>query len=190
MNSQLQRLLAELPAGIVCDPKPVVSALAEVWDTLKGSSDEGMRADKLCGRTEELTWQAPFLTFKIERHGATVNGSTRASVHHWQIDCDAGVAEIISKKLRQLKPAAKRMDVTVPAEKILAAIQNAEESPSLKWYPDGRVRVLIGTIIPDDGYKQTVAGRRRRFRHHLENRLSEMGWDEVGTYCYKQNADS
>ena len=44
-----------------------------------------MWASKL-GRMEKVEWQPPYLTFSIERHGATVKGSTRAELQNWQVD--------------------------------------------------------------------------------------------------------
>jgi hypothetical protein len=49
--------------------------LASCWHQLSVSDDGGMEGHKLRRRTEKLAWNQPYLTFRIERHGATVNGS-------------------------------------------------------------------------------------------------------------------
>ncbi len=38
---------------------------------------------------EDLRWSLPYYTFSLERHGATVNGSSRAEVHHWSVNVEA-----------------------------------------------------------------------------------------------------
>ena len=71
------------------------------------------------------------------------------------------------------------------ADEIADAIINNRESPSLKRYPDGRVKVLIGTIIPDIGFQQTIGGRRRRFRASLESQIAAHGWAVAAPNIYK-----
>ena len=60
--------------------REVEMLLADCWDRLSGGRREGMRGYKLVGRTEDMSWWPPTLTFGLERHGALVNGSTRAEV--------------------------------------------------------------------------------------------------------------
>ena len=134
-----------------------------------------MTAGKLQGRCEQPNWQPPYLTFTVERHKVAVYGSTRAELQDWRIDISSLSAEIVAIRRRQLRPQAAPIDVKSLAAPIADAILNNRESPSLKRYADGRVKVLIGTIIPDDGFKQTIGGRRRRFRAVLENLLSGGG---------------
>jgi hypothetical protein len=38
-----------------------------------------MTGQKLLGRMEEVVWEPPILSFTVERHGGTVQGSSRAS---------------------------------------------------------------------------------------------------------------
>jgi len=40
--------------------------------------------------------------------------------------------------------------------------------------------VRVGKIIPADGFQQTVAGRRKRFRDNLRAAMAASGWS-VGT---------
>ena len=72
------------------------------------------------------------------------------------------------------------------AQEIADAILNQRESPSLKRYPDGRVKVIISDVIPADGFNQTIFGRRKRFRAKLESLLAVGGWTSVGINTYKQ----
>ncbi len=150
-----------------------------------------MQAHKIRGRTEDLAWNPPQLTFKIERHGGTVNGSTRAEMQHWCVDVAAHTAEIVSTGRRQLRAMAKRVNVKGPAAEIAEAILKGQESASLKRYPDGRVKVLISALIPHgDDFKQTVAGRRKRFRAALEALIQPQGWSEVSTNTYSDSQNS
>ena len=60
--------------------KRVFDALVDAWPNLPGSDDQSTFAEKLW-RTEKLEWRPPMITFRLERHGGTVNGSTRADLH-------------------------------------------------------------------------------------------------------------
>jgi hypothetical protein len=45
---------------------------------------------------------------------------------------------------------------------------------------DGRVRVLVGKVLAGgSAVAQTLAGRRKRFREALRERLAAEGWLEV-----------
>jgi hypothetical protein len=57
--------------------------LASDWDSLEGSSKTAMAAHKIDGRARGFKWKWPILTFEIDRHGGTVNGSTRADRQKW-----------------------------------------------------------------------------------------------------------
>lgn len=47
-----------------------------------------MEPYKLIGRMESVTWTPPILTFRIERHSGTVNGSVYAEMQCWDVDCE------------------------------------------------------------------------------------------------------
>ncbi len=190
MSNPLKDFLSNLPPGQVSNPSALVQLLVQEWSCLHGSDAGGMQAYKLSGRVERLLWQPPFLTFTIERHGGTVNGSTRAELQSWKIDISSLTAQIVKTGHRQLTPASPKLDTSILAKKIADDIVNHQESESLKRYPDGRVKVLIGTVIPDDGYKQTIIGRRKRFHNSLESLLSERGWIPVATNTYKLKPSS
>jgi hypothetical protein len=117
------------------------------------------------------------LRFVLERHGGTVNGSTRAALHHWEIDIDAWTARIVKERHRQLYPQSPRLDVQPLADRVAEAILNQAEHPWITRKPDGSVRVNIGAIIPAGDQRTTVA-RRKRFRTALARRLNPHGWQE------------
>ncbi len=51
-----------------------------------------MHAGKL-GRMEDVRWEPPVLSFRIERHGAMGVGSTRAELQNWRVDFDLKPAQ-------------------------------------------------------------------------------------------------
>ena len=80
----------ELREVLAVPPPPareIEAHLAPVWDALAGD-DGGMTSRKLHGRMEVVLWNPPRLTFYIERHGATVLGSSRAEVQEWTVDLE------------------------------------------------------------------------------------------------------
>jgi hypothetical protein len=187
MDTSLKDYLMSLPAGSPLDQDQVEFLLAEAWPSLRGSRAGGMQPYKIRGRTEKLSWNPPLLTFVIERHGATMNGSTRAEMQHWCVDVSTHTAEIVSTGKRQLRSMARRVNVKGPAADIAEAILKNQDCAGMKRYPDGRVRILINEVVPGEGaFKQTVAGRRKRFRAALEALIKEHGWAEVGTNTYQQ----
>ncbi|WP_156913786.1 hypothetical protein [Comamonas badia] len=188
MNQQIRQFLLNLGPEPISDVVQLQRLLAEVWSSLSGASDGGMKGDKLLDRAESMSWDPPYITFSIERHGSVVNGSTRAEIQDWCVDLDKWTAEIISTRCRQLYPTSRPMPVNTPAEEIAHAILNKLEHESLNWYGDDRVRVLIGTIIPDGGYKQTVSGRRGRFRKALGILIEADDWKAVAANTYQRSS--
>ena len=162
----------------------MVCLLKDCWDQLEGGDAEGMQSHKL-NRIEEVSWEPPRLSFIIERHGGTVLGSTRAELHRWTVDVEAKSARCMPESYRQLKPNAKRWDHVSAVQDIVNLIEEHQTDTRLKWNDDGSVRVIIGEILPDEnGPKQTLAGRRKRFRTLLDQKLGEQGWRKVRQSVY------
>lgn len=179
----LRAHLAGLPPGPISDATKVQRLLADAWDCLAVPHDGGMKPNKLYGRMEDVRWSPPILKFVIERHGGTVLGSTRAELQSWSVDVEAGVAtQLRDGRFRQLQPAQPRLDVKPLVDAIAAAILRGADDPRLKWSENRKtVHVQIGAVIPDAGFQQTTAGRRKRFRTHLSSKLSEAGWFADGS---------
>lgn len=91
---ELLEYLASLHPGTVSELAKLEVLLAVCWEELDGGSDEGMSGDKLHGRMEGVAWQPPILKFRIERHGGTALGSTRADVHDWTVDVNQRSASL------------------------------------------------------------------------------------------------
>lgn len=180
----LKRLKAYLDqqVGRPLDANRVGGLLSDCWDALDGSDFTKMRADKLW-RIEEPSWDPPNLEFSIERHGQTVNGSSRATVYRWKIDLEKGTARIVGEKRRQIYAMDKRLDVKPIAEGLAAAIIEGKEDERIVINEDGSVRLRIGEIIPATNL-QTTSGRRNRLRTHLSAILAPHGWQELRANVY------
>jgi len=155
-------------------PAGALHLLAACWHELKGSRVGGMTADKL-GRVEIFEWAPPFLTFTIERHGAYVNGSTRASVQHWEVDLEQGTATLVAEKRRQLDPMDKRLNVRPIAEALADAIERGEYDDRFRVSKTGNVRLNMDGLIPRTN-NWTTSSRRKRLRAALAQVLTDRGW--------------
>ncbi len=185
MNT-LQELLAALPPGPIPADNKLDKALATCWDGFRGSGEGGMKDDKLLGRMENVQWQSPILKFTIERHGGTVNGSTRAELQHWELNLDDQTASIVKEGHRQLQTMAPRVSVKTIAEEIVALILSGNEDERILRLDDGSVKVRVSKIFPDgSGFKQTVEGRRKRLVECVRDQLVERGWIAVDGNAFR-----
>jgi hypothetical protein len=172
------QLMSSLPPGdIGPDAATTVGRmLAECWDHLTGSGEGGMKSTKLVGRTEEVCWEPPLLRFKLERHGGTVNGSTKAELQHWVIDVCAGTAAIEGVKSRQIYAMDKPLKVEPLAEQLVAAVLSGDRShPGLEWKSESAVQILVAEVIPATN-RQTTVARRGRLMIRLKEDMAAIGW--------------
>jgi hypothetical protein len=182
--SPLGRLRSRLESasrGLVSDPRPVVEMLARAWDDLDGSGCGGMASSKLA-RAEKLLWDPPLLSFVIERHGAMVaGGSSRAEMQRWVVDVEAGSVDVQTAGYRQARSMSPRLDVRPLAARAFEAANAGVDDDALKWWAVDRskVTILVGKLIPDDGPKQTLIGRRRRLGDALHDQFTAAGWAHV-----------
>jgi hypothetical protein len=188
--SELRNYLKNLPAGELKSTAhlEVTRLLSRAWPSLKiTAGDANLEPWKLLGRTENLTWNPPLLTFEIERHGATVMGSTRAHVYPWSIDLEQCTATMGWPRMRQVLVKDAPLKVQPIAEEIAACILIGKADSRLKWKSDTNVRVLIGDVIPATN-QQTTSGRRRRFRVALEALILSHGWTRKSVNSYERRA--
>jgi hypothetical protein len=178
--------LQTLAPGPIADGDEVESLLAKCWNVVDPGHSGGMTADKLYGRMEKIVWEPPLLSFLIERHGGTVQGSSRAELQHWSVNVETRTTAFNAGGHRQLRPMRPRLNVKPLAEGVARSILEHREDDQLKWYDDGSVRVLIGNIVVDEWglAKETLQGRRRRFRNALDQLLAASGWQKVGLHKY------
>ena len=175
--------------GPIEDVRSVQQLLVDCWEEFSNSDAEGMTAYKLSGRMENVQWDPPHLTFEIERHGATVMGSSRAAVHQWVLDLSNRTAHCEEVGHRQLTPMAKRLDVKPMAREVADLIISRRHDDRLKWNEDGTVTVHIGRILPESSaVPQTLTARRKRFRRALEDLVAAAGWGTVRPNVYSPPA--
>ena len=137
-----------------------------------------MEPYKLIGRMESVTWTPPILTFRIERHSGTVNGSVYAEMQCWDVDCEQMSANYNRSNSTQRLVGTKQRPLKVdPMAKAIAnAICRGEKDDRLKWISRTEAKVLITEVISGAGAQQTVSGRRKRFYTALQRELAETGW--------------
>ena len=180
----LNQYLKRIPPGPINNAADVESLLATCWNQFGGDAG-GMKGEKLHRRMESVVWNPPRLEFVIERYGATVNGSSRADLQHWVVNLDAKTTTLEKVGRRQLSTMQPRLDVVPLTDEIARLILSKSDDARLRWCPDGRVRVLIGKIIPAaSAVRQTLEGRRRRFRLALAGLLEGQGWRKLAANVY------
>jgi hypothetical protein len=80
------------------------------------------------------------------------------------------------------------LNVKSIADDVCKAVQEGPHSKSalvatgiLVWRGDDDLVIKHGMLIPNDGFQQTIAGRRRRFRTDLQGKLDALGWKLMQT---------
>lgn len=177
MMKPLRDLLSTMPPGHLSDDDCLrtLTELSQCWESIPGSDVKSTTADKL-RRAEEVCWTPPILSFTLERHGGTVRGSSRASLHRWEVNTEQPEARIVKTSVRQLSPKAQVMDIEKKANEIATLILNGVDDRRVTWLEDRqRVQVNIGEVIPETN-PQTTQGRRKRFRVALASLMSEANW--------------
>lgn len=135
---------------------------------------------------ENIYWDPPILSFAIERHGGLVLGSTRTEVQKWELNLDDMSASFSVTGHRQIVPMQERVYVKPLAKEIAELIFNHKNDERLHWKKDGSVRVIIGKILPGESVvKQTLSGRRKRFRNELDKLLTAERWEKISYYSYR-----
>ena len=151
-----------------------------------------MEPYKLIGRMEDVQWQAPILSFNIERHGGTVQGSTRAEIQHWEVNVDELTAKCDLTWYRELEPraeAVKEAELVQLAQEIAALVKRESKDERINWKDSETVRILVSKIeLLQAEFKQTTGDRRRRFRRHLQDAMSQIGWTQVRRDVFQRAA--
>jgi hypothetical protein len=154
----------------------VQRCLIDAWPELEGSDEESTTKGKLSNRIEELSVNDCFLTFKLERHGGTVQGSTRADVHWWTVDLAKGEATITRKSPRQVRKASPPFPFKEVCQEVVEAVRAGVPHQSIDWKGADRFKLLMGNLVPCGGIKQTTSGRRKKLREFIEAALGPLGW--------------
>lgn len=172
-------------------PSRLNGLLAACWELFDIEDDGGLTAEKLYGRMENIEWEPPNLTFRIERHGGRALGSSRATLQQWSVNLDEKRAGWSAVGFRQEKPRALPFRVEPIAEELAELIEGRVLDRRLKWQTPDRVKVLVGEVLPDDcGPRQTLEGRRRRLRDALTAKLRATGWDaESAPWVFRKTTE-
>jgi hypothetical protein len=183
MTTALHKLASTLtasPVGPISDEGTVRSLLYDAWDDLLISNHGGFNKDKHIYRAVNLTWNPPYLTFDVERHGGFVQGSSRADIQSWSVDIQANSATNTSSRSKQMRPASPRMDMAPIVARVGVLVSEHSDDPWITWLDEekSRCKVNITQIIPDHGPSETVRERRRRLNRDLEKVLGAAGWTQ------------
>ena len=178
--TDLWRFLDAAGPGPIADAEGLIKLLPAVWYEFDGADVEAMTSRKI-GRLASPTWQPPLLVFRIERHGALAMGGTRASGQIWTVDLRKKTAAVEeSRSYRQVYPRAAPLRVGPLVDELVERVVGGVDDPRLVWNADrSEVKLRVGLTIPDDGYQQTVQGRRRRLRAALQEALPAHGWNRA-----------
>jgi hypothetical protein len=91
---------------------------------------------------------SPILTFQLELHRATINGSTRAALHDWRADLENPTTAIGEIGHRQLEKMVPRMNTQLKAQAVADPIVDERDPSSLSGENDREsVMRAIGEII-------------------------------------------
>jgi hypothetical protein len=139
-----------------------------------------MNAEKL-GRAERFSWEISKLKFEIERHGRASLGSVSADVQEWTVDLDIRDAKWCRLKTRQINPSAKPVDVRPLVQSVVDAVKAGRFSnqpcEAVTWVDESEIEIAVGKLIPSQGWnRQTLVGRRKRFRNQTIHELGQMEW--------------
>ncbi len=176
----LQHHCATLPPGPVADVLTLERILAAAWNELV-SDDGRMEAYKLLNRMEAVVWNSPILSFRIERHGGTVMGSTRAEIQHWTVDVELKTATLVKSGRRQLQPRAKPYPMKGVVAEVTEAIQKGQDDDRLHWDRPDKVTLKTCEVFPKgSAYRMTLEARRTAFRSLVAAVLTKDGWERSG----------
>ena len=173
MKELIEYLASVRPGPIKEVGENLEKAVWSCWGKFEGTQE--LDGYKLLHRMEDVRWQPPILSFVIERHGATVLGSSYAELHQWTLNLETRQAAVSVVGKRAVSPIDSKLNVRPLAEEVAQLIVNHVDDERLKWNKDNTVRVYIGEVIQATN-KQTEAGRRKRFRKALDELLCVSGW--------------
>jgi hypothetical protein len=177
MLGPLRQLLRPLPAGSILEGREaILQELADIWSRLPGTRQEKTTPGKLF-RAEELSWNPPYLSFVLARHGGTAMGSSREALHTRTVNADTGESTLNTARHRQVRSMDNRVtskDMEAIARELLALIEQGAKDPRLTWNRNGAVTIVLRAIIEANN-NMTRRSRTRRFRAIMEPLMAAAG---------------
>ena len=106
----------------------LLDQLVAIWDSrVVIGDDQSTFLYKLTSRElENLREIDGRIHFTLERHGALVQGSSYADLHHWVVDPFNGTKWIEDVGTRRLKAVSSRLDVSEMVKWMLHAIETKD----------------------------------------------------------------
>jgi hypothetical protein len=95
---------------------------------------------------------------------------------------------VISSRKRLIAEKNSPLKAKPIALELAELIKSGKPDKRLKWKSADVARILIGTVIPDDALKQTVAGRRNRLRECWQDELLNYGWEVKPRWTVRRRA--
>ena len=123
---------------------------------------------------EGVEWNPPNLSFQIERHGGTVNGSSRAEMQHWEIDVVKETRSLVRTGYRQLKAMAESWNARPIAKDLASHIRSGLDHEGLRWRKSGKV-TINREIIPFCA-RETGHSRAKRLNAAISDFLCDREW--------------
>jgi len=194
------KLLESASTGLLDEISAVYELIAVLWEEceLVGYDDGGMTTDKLY-RAEHISWEPPLLSFRIERHSAIVGGGPKKAEYQvWTFNVPERTKTWSPDGYRLMEPLEPRIKVAPLAEEYADLAVNRQLHHTLIWVPNGEVRINIA-LVPglwntnEHGRtlaKETIDGRRRRFRKAFESILLPKGWSRIRANVYAPPANT
>jgi hypothetical protein len=177
------------PGPVSRDMRPAIfGLLKQCWNEFSGTSDTSMESWKVDREeAEDVTWEPPFLSFTILRHGGAVaGGSTREERQRWSLDIQKQVAHQQIVGHRQLRPSASPLRAAEMLKIARQVCQTVRKGPNagcslerdgrIIWKSQDLLHIKHARLIPDTGFAKTLSGRRKRFRAVLAHEMAAIGW--------------
>ncbi len=103
----------------------------------------------------------------------------------WTLNMETRTASCQNVGSKQVRPMQAALDIHSMAEEIVQLIIDHREDERLKWNKDVSVHIQIGIIQPEgSAVRQSLTGRRKRFRQAVDDVLGKAGWQKVRTNVY------
>lgn len=188
---RLRRFLSSISEGSLNADQVshLIPLLRNVWGEINNNDTTGLDARRL-DRIVNVRWHSPNLTFEIERHGQTMLGSTMADVHTWEVNTEEAGANLVGSRVRRVMAQDEPFKPVLVVQELKDSIVKGRKDFRLEYKNAQKtlVKILVGKVVTASN-KQTLVGRRKRFRAEMQKQMAEIGWKEKSVHLYER-ADS
>jgi hypothetical protein len=86
-----------------------------------------------------------------------------------------------------MQPRVTKKAMTALANEMADLVESRKADGRVEWLDDREAHVIVAQLFPKrSGCKETVSGRRRRFREILEQVMSARGWEARGANWFRR----